>query len=171
MGKVLFHEKQYFRQPAIWLLVALTDLFVLYSLIYIVWIDPGKEDLPALWAIAGSLLLCVVMTVMFMKTALETTVTTDEISYRFTWFQRKTRVLTPAEVSRWEIREISPAREFGGYGVKKSRKDTSFLVSGKKAVIFTLTDGEKVIIGTQKPQMLQMALSQVFKASEENEIH
>ena len=110
MNKLLFHERQYFRQPAIWLLVFLTDMVVLYSLVYIIWIDNSPEDQGALWAIAGSLLLCMVMTVMFMKTAMETTVTTDGISYRFTWFQRKTRVLTPAEVKRWKIRKIIPVK-------------------------------------------------------------
>lgn len=161
MEKILFHEKQYFRQPAVWILVALTDLIVLYSLVYILWLDPDKEEIAAAWAVAGSLLLCLIMTVMFLKTALETFVRADGIYFRFTLFQKKIRHLPPGEVIRWEIRDVKPVLEFGGYGYRKNKKGTAYLVSGGKAVFFTLSDGKKIVIGTSKPAMLSTALSQI----------
>lgn len=162
MEKVLFHERQYFRQAAIWILVAATDLVVVASLVYMLTMEQDSADQAALWAIYGSLLLCLVMTGMFLRSCLEVKVTTSGIHYRFTLFQRKPRLLEPAMVRQWVIRDIRPVMEFGGFGIRKSKNGTAYLVSGKKAVIFDLNDGKKLVIGTQKPDALESALRQLI---------
>ena len=162
MKKVLFHERQYFRQAAVWIMLAAIDLVVVASLVYMLTMERDAGDQAALWAIYGSLLLSLLMTWMFLRTCLEVKVTTSGIHYRFTLFQREPRLLEPAMVQEWAIRDIRPVMEFGGFGIRKSKNVTAYLVSGKKAIVFDLKDGKKLVIGTQKPDSMESALRQLI---------
>ena len=60
------------------------------------------------------------------------------------------------------IREFSGLTDFGGYGVRRSLSDKGicYTVSGNMGWQLELTNGQKVLIGTQEPEKLREILKQ-----------
>lgn len=85
----------------------------------------------------------------------------SELSYsyfRFFALQRKYKKIALDEVQKFYIRSYSPLKEFGGYGIRTNKGGTAYNVSGKKGLQLELKGGKKFLIGTQKPELLLMAI-------------
>ena len=50
------------------------------------------------------------------------------------------------------------ARDYGGYGIRSIRGGKAYVVSGNRGVRITTNAGEKLVIGTQRPDELAAAL-------------
>ena len=50
------------------------------------------------------------------------------------------------------------ARDYGGYGFRSIRDGKAYVASGSRGVRVTLTGGEKVVVGSQRPDELAQAL-------------
>lgn len=60
-----------------------------------------------------------------------------------------------AEIRSLRSVEYHPMREFGGWGVRGSRKRRAWTARGHKAVLLELHDGREVLIGSDHPQRLE----------------
>jgi len=61
------------------------------------------------------------------------------------------------------IRSIEPvafdaARDYGGYGIRSTRDGKAYIASGERGVRVTLATGEKLVVGSQRPEELAAAL-------------
>lgn len=57
-----------------------------------------------------------------------------------------------------EILDHDPVREFGAYGIRTTRAGTAYLAGGGKGVRLTLPGGEKLVVGSARPEELARAL-------------
>jgi len=57
-----------------------------------------------------------------------------------------------------EIIDHDPSRDYGGYGVRSTRQGKAYIASGSGGVRLTLSDGEKVVIGSNRAADLRAAL-------------
>ena len=70
------------------------------------------------------------------------------------------------EIEDAQPREYSPMKEFGGWGMRVGADGRAYNAYGKQGVQLTLTDGSRVLIGTQKPDELLDALRAAGAGSE-----
>lgn len=75
------------------------------------------------------------------------------IHYRFFPFHRKMRKLRWDEISKAYIRTYDPIGEYGGWGIKTGwgkKNGTAINISGDVGIQLVLTNGKKILIGTNK---------------------
>jgi hypothetical protein len=158
-GPSYFYEEQRFRQP--WLIILIIGLAGLSWYAFIAQIIQKKAfggnpapDLVIwmLWAVFGLL-----FPLFFLSLRMTTDLTPGRLRIRFFPFYRRSILLD--DIQNYEVREYSPIREYGGWGVRFSPKHgTAYNVSGNRGVQLVLKSGKHVLIGSQEPERLANAL-------------
>jgi len=90
-------------------------------------------------------------------------VATTRITIRY--YPLTTRIISFSDITEVEQRTYKPIREFGGWGIRglSSSRTIAYNVKGNQGVELTLTDGRKVLLGTQQPEALFQALAAAVK--------
>ncbi len=74
------------------------------------------------------------------------------LTYRFAPFHFNATTISWKEVDQIIIRKYSPIKEYGGWGLRGMGKNRAFNVSRDIGVQLFLSDGRKILFGTQKWQ-------------------
>ena len=160
-----FSEVQRFRQTWIWVLVLPVSLFLIvlfgYGMIKQLIMDQpwGSRPLPdTALAIIGPLaiLFGVGLAYLFYSAKLVTEVRNDGVYIRF--FPLTHQKIPFADVRRCHVRTYSPIREFGGWGIRYGRGAKAYNVSGNRGVQLELSNGKRLLIGSQRPEDLARAI-------------
>ena len=146
----IFHEVQYFwQQPLSWF----------------VWIITGGSivilnNIGAIHTTFAYVMIVLVagLLVLVTFTNLVTEISRDGISYRMWPFHSKSRILGWDEIETIELRKYRPIGEYGGWGVRIGSNGKAYNVKGNMGIQLTLTDGKRILIGTQKPEDVQEVL-------------
>lgn len=108
------------------------------------------------WVVA-MLLAVVVLLAALLSLRLTTTLTSDALDVRYGFLYR-TRVPL-AEIALAEAVEYAPVREYGGWGIRGSRRRRALNARGNQGVLVTRTDGTTLLVGSQRPRELLAALA------------
>jgi hypothetical protein len=88
-----------------------------------------------------------------------TVVTATEIRVWFGWIPTYRRTLPAGSVARVEVVQYHPVAEFGGWGVRYGRDGERVLnARGDRGVRLHLVDGSRLLIGSQRPEDLALAV-------------
>ena len=69
------------------------------------------------------------------------------------------REIRLSDVKSFEVRKYRPIREYGGWGIRWSlRNGVAYNMAGNLGVQLELTDGRRILVGSQKPEELKRAL-------------
>jgi hypothetical protein len=157
----IFAETQRPRQSLFLLVIALIAL--LGWGIFIQQIVRGKpvgdDPLPDWGAVVVAGLLGVVLPAFFLWFRMETTVNVDRVEIRMRPISH--RVFRPSEIAGASARTYRPLREFGGWGIRGWGANRAYNVSGDQGVQLVLTNGNRILIGTQRPQELEAAIESI----------
>ncbi|OCX51994.1 hypothetical protein BEL04_17735 [Mucilaginibacter sp. PPCGB 2223] len=159
---MLFSEIQKFRQWWLWLILIVTLMPLLGILIYQVITGNPVGDKPAS---NGSLIVIVLLVGLplvlgFCYFKLFTVVERDAIYYGFGIKGNKLNELRLADIASMDV---IPYRSFG-LGMRLSRQyGTIYNTNWGKGLVITKTDGSKLVIGTQRPEELKVAISKMRK--------
>jgi uncharacterized membrane protein len=164
MEAALFTEKQYFRQPWLWLLLGSINVVLFYGVIQQVVFHhpfgnkPSSDD--GLIIAAGVFLL---VSILLAFVHLDTAIAVDGIYYRFWPFQFNAKKIPWEEVERAYVRQYNPLLEYGGWGLRLGifGKGPAFNISGNMGLQIHYTNGKKFLLGTQKPEELEAILRQL----------
>jgi hypothetical protein len=63
-----------------------------------------------------------------------------------------------------EVR-YDPAAEYGGYGIRSGAKRLAYIASGNRGVQVELSDGRKLLIGSERPGELARSIIQLRDGS------
>jgi hypothetical protein len=96
---------------------------------------------------------------------LTTTVTPDALSVRY-GFLYKTRVPL-SEITLAEAVEYAPVREYGGWGIRGSRRRRALNARGNQGVLVMRSDGSTLLVGSQRPRELLEALARAGVATQD----
>jgi hypothetical protein len=96
---------------------------------------------------------------------LTTTVTEDSVSVRY-GFLHETRVPLK-EIALAEAVEYAPLRDYGGWGIRGSRRRRAVNARGNQGVLLTRTDGTTLLVGSQRPRELLDALARAGIATQD----
>lgn len=166
-GEVLFSESQRFRQAWLWLIVLLIGggmwlLLIMHVL---------RPNLPEeRWSVfvtlaAAWLLVGIALPVSLWLFELRVEVRRDGLYYRFVPFHLRTHSIAIGDIADFEARRYRPILEYGGWGIRYGLKGRAYNVSGNRGVQLTLTNGKRILIGSQRPDELAAALAQARSAA------
>ena len=140
----LFREVQRFRQPWIWALLGGIALLMLVL---------G----PILW---GGLIVVGAVAGLLYSLRLETEVRADGIYFKMWPLHRSFRRIQWAEIERYESKEYSPIREFGGWGIRWVPGKIAYNVRGNQGIWIERADGRAVLVGSQHPEEFVKAIDE-----------
>jgi hypothetical protein len=114
-----------------------------------------------------SVLLFVVAAILFGVLTMRqtTTVSPETITVRFGLLY--TARIPVAEVTTAQAIAYRPVRDYGGWGIRGSRRRRALNTRGDRGVLLTKTDGSTLLIGSQKPRELIAALGQAGVRTED----
>lgn len=100
-----------------------------------------------------AILLGLLPAVLVFTMRLETRIDREGIHYRFFPVHRKQRTILWDQVETITVREYSPIREYGGWGIRISpRNGLALNVGGRMGIQLELTNGKRILLGTQKAE-------------------
>jgi hypothetical protein len=161
---LLFREEQRFRQPRIWVLLAILPVgFTLLLIWQVVLGHPaGRHPMSNSQVIGWTVFLWLVY-LRLITIKLVTIVVPGKaepgklsVSLRGLWTIRR---IPLAEVGKTEVVSYAPAADYGGYGIRLTRRGKAYIASGDRGVRFTLLKGGRVLVGSQRPEELAEAIA------------
>ncbi|MEC8273425.1 MAG: hypothetical protein VXZ76_01150 [Bacteroidota bacterium] len=162
-----FKEEQYFRQKLLWLVILFFPAFSLYGIYQQVMMGNviGDKPLSDEGIITFSLLVGLGLPVLFWFMKLKLRVSSEGLYYQFFPIHIKERLIAFEEIKSYKARTYSPIKEFGGWGIRFGFESKAYNVSGDKGLQVELTNGRKVLFGSQEHQALAKAMKKAQNAS------
>ena len=168
MRRIYFEEEQKFNQPRVWILLVL--IFVSISSIVMGSFLLGIGDNTAFSSyevIIGRIILVIIFSAilwLMFKMKLIVKVTDEGILYSYPPLIHKEKIISKTEIENFSIRKYKPIIEYGGYGIRVSRRNSgkAFNVSGKIGMQLYLKNGKKVLFGTQRAEAFKYAMDKMM---------
>jgi hypothetical protein len=163
-----FQEIQKFRQIWVWLIIVPISLSqvgifgygMVKQLIFgIAWGDNPMSDTGLL--IFGSFFIALGMSLfwLFYAAKLVVEVRNNGLYFQFFPFHISSRKIPWEDLKKYEVRTYNPVGEYGGWGIRYGLKGKAYNVSGNRGVQLELSNGKKVLIGSQKYEEFAKAIS------------
>ncbi|QLC50282.1 hypothetical protein HWN40_08530 [Methanolobus zinderi] len=166
-GVTFFREEQKFRQLWIRIFVLLLLVFVWYGAIQQLIFGISFGNNPASDPVM--FLLLIVFGILFpafmLSLKMVTEVRNDGLYIRFYPIHRSFRRFTFESIRSYEVRDYSPLKDYGGWGIRFGPKGQAYNVSGSKGVVLVLEDGKRLMVGSKQPDELAAAISRGMDAS------
>jgi hypothetical protein len=70
----------------------------------------------------------------------------------------RSRRVPLTDIHSVEVATIDPVRDYGGYGIRSTRQGKAYIAAAKTGVRLTLASGEKLVVGTERPEELVTAV-------------
>lgn len=153
---IFFREEQRFDQWWLWLLVLVPTGMMWYGAVQQLIFGKAFGDNPT--SDTGMSILLVLFGVLlplFMYSLkLITEVRQDGLYVRFYPFHLSFRHYPYESINSYSVREYSPLKEYGGWGIRYGRKGMAYNVSGNLGVQLEFKGGKSLLVGSQKPEEL-----------------
>ncbi|MEY3646640.1 MAG: hypothetical protein RL127_1348 [Bacteroidota bacterium] len=147
-----FKETQRFTQWWLWLIL----IFTWGSMSYSLFTESPKETV----GIVVLVVMMIGLPVLFLQMRLTTRITEAGIYVRFIPFHFKEQFYPWDSIESAQVRTYNALMEYGGWGIKYgfNGQGKVYNVSGKEGLQVVFKSGEKLLIGTQKPEEIQVAV-------------
>lgn len=161
MGKMIFEEKQYFRQWWVWLIVILGFAANSYAFIQ-------NESSAETFTITSIVFLLFVL--LIFNVHLSSRIDEKGIHIKFFPLHFSFITYTWDQIKSVEFKKYSPILDYGGWGVRISLngKGKAFNVSGSKGIYIQTQDDRKRMIGTQKENEVKAVLEEYKRKNPSN---
>ncbi|MHA8108000.1 hypothetical protein [Aquirufa sp. A-Brett2-W8] len=156
----MFSETQRFTQWWLWLVL----LVSWGALIYALATEPPQSTLSYIISYGLGLLLPLLFCQMKLKTRIEA----EGIYVRFFPFHFREKFYAWDSISACYVRDYSPLKEYGGWGIKYSFNGNGLVynVAGSVGLQLNFKEGEPVLIGTQKGEEIKAKLVEMRRLIE-----
>ena len=167
-NEILFSEIQRYKQK--WMSVLLIVLAIIgmtplvSSIVMQFWIKTPLDKKPidiGGAALVTLIIMALVGTISSLvgSSKLETYIKKEGITVRFYPIQTNFKLYKWEDISTCYVRQYSPIKEFGGWGVRGGLgKSNALNVSGNMGIQLELKNGYKLLIGTCKPEEVMEVL-------------
>jgi len=156
----VFHEVQRFRSRRIWLMVAIPPFGMTLLLVWQVILGHtwGKQPLSNASVVGWTIFLWLIY-LRLITVRLVTDVNPAELRVAMRGFWRQRRIAL-SDIQTAQIVTYDAARDWGGYGIRNTRRGTAYLAGGDRGVRLKLVKGATVLIGSARPDDLLAAVNQ-----------
>jgi len=145
---------------AVWLLICVPVVIMWYVFIVQVLLGTpvGTSPAPSFVTAALWLVFGVGLPFSAYATKLITYVITGEVRVRFfPWYSRKVPL---NDIAMSEVRRYRPLAEYGGWGIRWGlHMKQAYIMSGDMGVELELSDGERLLVGSKRPDELANAIT------------
>lgn len=164
-GAVHFREVQRFTQWWVWLIVLGIAALMWYGFVeQIVFGRPfGDNPAPDWMVIVFLALFGIGLPWLFIVAALKTEVRADALYVRFIPFHPRWLRVAPESIRSAIAGTYNPLTDYGGWGIKQGRGGKVYNTSGNQGVQLALSDGSKLMIGSQRAVDLATAIDELLK--------
>lgn len=142
------------------LMIGITILSIVVAVVSILHHDSYETE-----SIVGTSIVVIVFGIIlwiFSISRLETTIDSTHIYYRFPPFVNNEKKLSSQDITELKVRTYRPIWEYGGWGYRlRLRSGRAMTVAGNKGLQLVLSNGKKLLIGTQKPEELNRAVKKL----------
>jgi hypothetical protein len=164
-----FLETQSFRQQALVIIAAGAVLLWSWGLFIatVVLRFGGNLELPAVLSSLVPVIVGTALAVWFylMRMVVKVDDTGVSAEFKYVFFKKRYRF---AEIESVFARKYSSLKEFGGWGVRSSRKNGMALnVSGNEGVQLIFKDGKRLLLGSRRATELEQAIKAGMDRSED----
>jgi hypothetical protein len=143
-----FREEQRFRQPWLMILMAASTLVAAWA---------GQVTNAGPWAVLAALALPVAIWAWLLSMTLITEVRPEGLYVRFKMLWPE-RIIPFNQIAKVEARRYRPILDYGGWGVRGIVPVKAFNVSGNRGVLLSLSNGQSLMIGSQRSDQFAAAL-------------
>lgn len=160
-----FNEKQRTTQWWIWAVVVLVTTTFFWSFIQQIILGQPLGNKPAPDFVMYILLaIPIALILLIVSLKLITRIDDQAIFIHYIPFMR--RSIPWGDISKVEVIDYHPIREFGGWGLRYGirRRSRAYTVSGRHGLSIELKNGSKVLIGTNKPEAMKETLKVLGKS-------
>ena len=163
--QVFFREEQSFRQRWVWAIVLLPLLSVTSALVWLVLFKPPGSVPPQLLRSLDAISLVLLAIALWLyKLRLVTEVRAGCLVLHFQWLWRR-RWIPFTDIQSYNVVTYRPIAEYGGWGIRYGAAgDKAYNVSGTRGVRLQFTDGGRLLIGSERPEELALALDLALRA-------
>lgn len=154
-----FREAQTIRQPRIWAMTAILPMAFTLLLIWQVLLGHKVGQHPESNAnVIGWTVFLWLIYLRLITTKLVTKVAAGKlkISMLGIWTLRKVAL---NEVGKAEVVAYRPVEDYGGYGVRLTKRGRAYIASGNRGVRVSFAKGGSILIGSQCPEQLAHAIA------------
>jgi hypothetical protein len=161
---LIFAEKQKFRQWWVILILLGFNTLIAYAIISQFFMGKpfGQNPMGNLGLIVTAVFVLLLSLLIFVV-RMETQISSEGIQVRFFPFHLKFKKFSWDEISRCYVREYAPIGEFGGWGLRWGLfgQGNAWNVAGNRGLQMEFKNGKKLLIGTQKPDLMIEALEKI----------
>jgi len=160
-----YREVQRFRQIWLWAVVLAITGMQWYAVVERFLFkrpfgDNPMRDIPLTiyWVIFG-----IGLPALLFFSQLITEVRDDGIYFRFSPFHWTFRRIAFTEIKQCKVQTYNPIRDYGGWGIRIRYKRKAYNVSGNRGVQIELTNGDRLLIGSQRAVELWQAITAEYR--------
>lgn len=162
MKRIFFEETQKYTVFIAGALMAAV-VFAILSVLNIGFHQPlfyhSKPDFSLLLSAVG----CVIIAILINSQKLIFIIDEDEIHISFGIFAAKTEIPIRA-IKRISVRKYNALKEFSGWGVRYNSTESCFTVWGSYGIEIELINNERMLVGTNQPEKVQLIIDRIFSA-------
>lgn len=155
--KILFEEKQQFRQWWLWLFIISLNGFIIYKIFIVEDYGNGLKSVIIL-----PVVIMLSFIVFFYVLNLKTRIYKDKIEIKFYPFHKNWKKYPLQSIQKMEVIKYKPLLDYGGYGIRMG----AYNVSGNRGLKIYYTDKNNyessILIGTQKPEELSTIIKSIY---------
>jgi hypothetical protein len=173
MSTIDFKEVQRFKTWWAWLAVGAFNMLFIYAILQQILLGTpfGPKPAPDFVLILVELFLLFLF-IFLISIKLKTRITDAGIYYRFIPFQFKETFIEWHELKDAYIRAYDSFNEYGGWGIRtgstKTGKAINTSASSSKGLQLQFNDGKLLLIGTRRPEEIQLILDAVIASGKIN---
>lgn len=173
MEKTDFKETQRVTTWWVWLAIVALNVIFIYAIVQQLFlgIPFGSKPAPDLVLLFAELFFLLLM-IFLASIRLYTRITDSGIYYRFSPFHFKERAIEWHELKDAYIRQYNSFHEYGGWGIRYGTAKTGQAIntsaSSNKGLQLQFNNGKLLLIGTAKPDEIQMILEEVMASGKIN---
>ncbi len=110
---------------------------------------------------AGMVLILVAILMAVLYGGMRTVITREDITIRFGLPGFRVLYLRTGDIRKVELRQFSPLRDFGGYGIRFNGEMTAYYMQGSRGVKVTTKQGKGYLLGSDHPEQLTAVIKAV----------
>ncbi len=159
MTNPLFHEEQRFRLKRQRVMLAIPPAGMTLLLVWQVILGHpwGRQPLSNANVIGWTIFLWLLY-LRLVTVRLVTEVRPNELAVAMRGLWRERRIPL-GEIKSANAVTYDPARDYGGYGIRTTRRGSAYIACGNRGVRLELVKGGTVLIGSQHPDELASAIN------------
>lgn len=167
---IIFAENQRFKQLWFWFIIAIVGGLSFYAFIsQIILKKPfGNSPMSDSKLILTVLVSGLFLPIFFFFTELRTRVTEDGLYVKYFPIHQKWLFFSPVDIENFRKTKYRPLFEYGGWGIRFRANKKAYSVSGNMGLELALSNGKRLLIGTQKPDDFESAMQKMKKVQPEN---